>query len=154
MKENSTVYRELLPQDIEVVRPLWEKQREYHAAISELFRPTFFSFTFDQRMRGLLVEGKRLQIILAETEDTQEAVGYCISALVAKQGEIASLFVDKQFRRRGIGGEFMNRALEWLKQNSAETIRIEVLANNDPALAFYSQFGFVPRTCVLQQPPR
>lgn len=153
MRKSDIIYRELPVEEIEAVRPLWDKLREHHEAISDNFRPTFRNITFDQRKRRLLVDGKRLKIIVAETAEAGEAVGYCIASLAEQKGEIDSLFVADLCRGMGIGAEFMTRALHWLKEHSANTIHIEVLAENQPALGFYAKFGFVPRTCVLQQRP-
>ncbi|HMM22260.1 MAG TPA: GNAT family N-acetyltransferase [Selenomonadales bacterium] len=153
MEDKGVIYRELPAEELEALRPLWDKLREHHEVISELFRPTFRTITFDQRKQRLLTGGKQLKIIVAETAEAGGAVGYCIASLDGRKGEIDSLFVAGEYRGRGIGAEFMARSLHWLREHSADAIHIEVLAENEPALGFYAKFGFVPRTCVLQQRP-
>jgi N-acetylglutamate synthase len=55
-----------------------------------------------------------------------------------------SIHVDEAHRRRGLGLAVMAALLEWGAEQGATTAYLQVLGDNDPALAFYERLGFAP----------
>ena len=53
------------------------------------------------------------------------------------------IVTDKEFRKRGYGGQIVNSILDWGKQNQAHTGYLQVMLNNVPALHLYSKIGFI-----------
>ncbi|MCM1102733.1 MAG: GNAT family N-acetyltransferase [Clostridium sp.] len=86
------------------------------------------------------------QILIAEYD------GIAAGFAAFSPDEIAWLYVDTAYCRRGIGKALLNHALQCraksIRSVDAETlencadVRIEVLSGNLPAIALYSSFGF------------
>lgn len=55
---------------------------------------------------------------------------------------ILSFAVAKTHRRGGIGTEIFSSALRWARISGARTAWLQVVSNNEPALALYRKFGF------------
>ena len=53
-----------------------------------------------------------------------------------------NILVDRSYRRRGLGGRLMNRAIEWARRHGLRGIRLETQTNNLPACHFYQAMGF------------
>jgi ribosomal-protein-alanine N-acetyltransferase len=60
----------------------------------------------------------------------------------ARWARLYSLAVDPAARRRGLAQLLLNHGLEALKSEGFATARLEVRADNAPALALYDAFGF------------
>jgi len=94
-----------------------------------------------------------MQVLLA-VPGGRDPVGYCVSTVdAAGRGEIDSLFIDEQFRGRGLGRKMVSNAMAWLDEKHAKPIAVSVLAGNDAALRLYEKFGFQTRTILLQHVP-
>ncbi|MEN6343331.1 MAG: GNAT family N-acetyltransferase, partial [Methanospirillum sp.] len=77
-------------------------------------------------------------------------VGYCIaSGAPGGHGEVESIFVDRAYRDRGIGGALLEHALAWMDELGTVEQALSVFAGNDRALPFYERHGFAPRFVVL-----
>src|SRR5262245_26172389 len=115
MNDNSPafVYRTVGADGIDVVRPLWEKLRAYHAPLLDE-RPPFLVEPRKQVLLNKAASG-RLRIELVSVNASGADVAYCISTVSADRcGEIDSIFVDERHRGCGIGSELLRRALAWL----------------------------------------
>lgn len=142
--------RELLDE----VEPLWVGLKEHHKERSEQFRHEFEAITFDIRKRMLedkAYEGSVLVEVARDT-DAGKAVGYCISSVNRfKQGELESIFVEAEFRGRGIGDRLIKRSIAWMDETGARAKVIAVVTGNEQALGFYAHYGFLPRQYILKQ---
>ena len=93
-----------------------------------------------------------MRIDLARDIKTDKLIGYCVSTVNQdKQGEIESIYIEKDYRRRGIGGNFMKKALAWMDGLSVTKRVIGVAAGNEEAFPFYARYGFYPRVTILKQ---
>lgn len=61
-----------------------------------------------------------------------------------KATEVRSIFVQEQFRRRGIGQRLILEFLQWSKEQQAQAAEIDVFTSNQRAIAFYKHLGFRP----------
>ena len=145
------VYEVLKSEEIDLIKPLWERLRNMHAEKSEHFEGNFRKFTFDFRKAGLL-NAEKLNLLIVK--DADEPVGYCISTVSKTEGDIESLFLEKAYRKYGIGNELMKRSIEWIKRNNPESISVTVAAGNEDVLDFYRRFGFEVSTLKLKMPER
>ena len=143
------VYRTIGADGIDAVRPLWEKLRAYHAPLLDERPP----FLFEPRKQGILSKAAagKLRIELVSTTSQAADMAYCISSVSADGcGEVDSMFVEEQFRGRGVGSELLRRALAWLDSAGASSKVVTVAYDNQGALALYKRFGFHPRKISLQ----
>jgi ribosomal protein S18 acetylase RimI-like enzyme len=69
-----------------------------------------------------------------------EIAAYCLYRDDGDHYFLRQLFVDRGFRRRGIA----THLLDWMYKHiwSDKKVRLEVLAHNKDAIAFYQEYGF------------
>lgn len=100
----------------------------------------------EDRMVGWL-DGE-YQAILFEHDGT--VVGYALYKEESEWLYLRQFFVVPDFRRRGIG----RCALNWLMSHvwkNAERIRLDVLAGNTEAIAFWREMGFESYCLTMEQ---
>lgn len=61
-----------------------------------------------------------------------------------RHGHIFLLYVQREYRRQGIGRALMQYAIGWAKQRGDRQLGLQVFHINEPAIALYSQLGFKP----------
>ncbi len=139
--------------DLDLIKPLWEKLNLHHIEISENFKNSILIRTWEFRKTVILNKSKDILLDYV-IEETNSIIAYCISTIDKndeKTGEIDSLFVDKNFRNYGVGKTLMEKAIEWLIIKGTETQRLVVGAGNEDVLSFYKQFDFYPRSIKLER---
>ena len=142
---------------LDEVAGLWSRLKARHAAASEHFGPEIMATDFSQRKSGLLEKAGIAGVRVDRAIDGQ--TGYCIAYCISSvdrhsKGEIDSIYVEPEFRGRGIGRNLMRRALAWLDERGVESVVVSILMGNEAVLDFYAKFGFYPRSMMLAQPAR
>lgn len=85
--------------------------------------------------------------LVAEIEE--KIVGYLIGLVRWRNvGHILAIAVDKNHRRKGVGSALIINALDRLKKNGANHVKLEVRASNESAQKFYNKVGFKPKGAV------
>ena len=75
--------------DLDIIRPLWEKLNAHHITVSKYFKDSRTATTFDMRKKQLMEKSYQgaLRIDLARDATTKEYIGYCVTSVdQAKQG--------------------------------------------------------------------
>jgi len=147
-------YIKLNKDQIDVIKPLWDKLREHHEELSPYFTDVYAEFTFKDRKEELLKKSENgiLRIDMVKDEETGQFIGYCISSISDEsEGEVDSLYLDDNYRSSGIGNKLMERALTWMDEMGVKTKKIMVAAGNEDTLSFYSRYGFFPKHIILEQ---
>jgi len=135
---------------IEVIKNLWEKNRQYHENSSEYFSEAYRSICFDERIKDFgWFNEETLKITVAK--DKGEYIGYCISTIIECKGEMASLHVDESRRGIGVGKELVVEHLKWMKDSNCKVIGVTVSQENQHTISFYRKLGFYPNTLYMQQ---
>jgi ribosomal protein S18 acetylase RimI-like enzyme len=145
-------YLERTQKELDIIRPLWHKLQEHHKAVSKYFKDSPSTVTFDTRKKQLIdkIREGALRIDLAKDFDTGKYIGYCVTSLThEKQGEIESIYVEKSYRRSGIGDTLMTRALAWLERMAVAKTIIGVSEGNESVFDFYRRYDFYPRVTIL-----
>ena len=68
---------------------------------------------------------------------------YLISNLIAPEGELYRIAVEKAQRERGIGKRLLSFAIEELTSRGLSSFFLEVREQNAPARALYGSLGFI-----------
>lgn len=147
-------YTETDAEGLDKLASLWQKLNDLHGELSEHFSASYPENTFLKRKRELLNKssGGAMRIYLARDKDTGKIVGYCVSTISRQnKGEIDSIYIEDGYRRLGIGDYLMKKALCWLQKKSANRVVVEVIVSNEAAFGFYRQYGFYPRSTILEQ---
>ncbi len=79
---------------------------------------------------------------LATEED--QPVGFVLCRRAADEGEILSMGVVPEERRRGLGRRLVAAALEAASAAGAESLYLEVAEDNRAARGLYQKLGFSP----------
>ncbi len=69
--------------------------------------------------------------------------GICGLRVIAGEGEITNVSVDRNYRKRGIGAAMLEHVLEEGKKLGIEAFTLEVRCSNQPAIRLYEKFGFI-----------
>jgi RimJ/RimL family protein N-acetyltransferase len=149
-------YLEKNQNDLDIIRPLWDKLNAHHITVSKYFKDTRAVTTFDMRKKQLMEKSYQgaLRIDLARDAVTKEYIGYCVTSVdPEKQGEIESIYVEKDYRLSGIGDSLMTRALAWLETVTEKKTILTVAEGNEGVFAFYRRHNFYPRVTVLLHRP-
>ncbi|PZM82983.1 hypothetical protein DLH72_04105 [Candidatus Gracilibacteria bacterium] len=85
--------------------------------------------------------------LIAEVEE--KAVGFISGYLrtnswwtYKKNAYIDHVFVEEEFRGKGIGKKLFEKFEKWAKKNKADLLTIEVLPENTDAIEIYKKLGF------------
>lgn len=102
------------------------------------------------RMRGWITTGGYTAVIF---EEDGEAVAYALYREDATEIYLRQLFVMRHLRRKGIG----RRAVEVLKSQlwpTTKRLTVEVLTQNQSAIAFWRAMGYQDYSLALEILPR
>jgi ribosomal-protein-alanine N-acetyltransferase len=95
-------------------------------------------------------------ILLADPSDPLQRCGLvalsdsCLSGFALTSwlrhetsAELEGVFVDRAYRRQGIGAALVAACMTWAANAGATTVRLEVRGSNAAALALYKRYGFL-----------
>ncbi|MBN2796391.1 MAG: GNAT family N-acetyltransferase [Clostridia bacterium] len=129
-----------------MIKPLWNKLRDYHKHVSQFFTEDFHMDNFQKRAE-LISNKEHIQILVAYDDETP--VGYLIASVHDQQGEIDSLFIEESYRGQEIGEYMMLETIAWMKSFRPTAIVVSVAYGNQ-VMPFYEKFGFLPRSVILK----
>lgn len=142
----NTVFTEIDIGQAHRIKHLWQRLNELHQDNSMYHKNHFASFTFEDRMSDLAGRDK-LKIFCAFREENLFA--YCLASIDGDEGEIDSLFVEKNSRISGVGSKLMEMAEVWFEAENITKITVSVAHGNEKALPFYNKHGFYERMILL-----
>ena len=82
------------------------------------------------------VEGKVVGFMLCRLKRVPAYMG---GVLV---GELSDMWIDSSARRMGIGDKLSRLAIDWMRQQGAHSIEIQVLKDNEASWKLYERMGF------------
>ena len=140
--------------DLDIIKPLWTNLKNHHADISSHFQETYQAADFENRKEELLKKSSpnNMRVEVVSDCDKNCFVGYCISSISDEgKGEIDSIYLEKEYRKLGLGKEMVKRAMEWMESQDTDELKIVVAVGNEDLLPFYSSFNFFPRHLILEK---
>jgi ribosomal-protein-alanine N-acetyltransferase len=97
------------------------------------------------------------QILLAEPSDPLlrcglvadsggKVAGFAVASRLRQEtvAEVEGLFVERDYRRQGVGSALIAACMTWAAKAGASRVRLEVRASNAAAHALYRRHGFSP----------
>ncbi len=110
------------------------------SVIDELTRPHVLA----ERVVGT---GRRMFL----SRDGARVVGFAaVRADEADRIELAGIVVLQSMTGRGIGGPLLDAAVEWARESGFRTMVVKTEADNDRALRFYRDRGFVEHARMVE----
>ena len=76
------------------------------------------------------------------TDDSGRPIAYMLGRIIAPEGEIYRIAVEKEHRKRGIGYRLLSFALKTERGRGLECTFLEVRSQNAAAIALYRAHGF------------
>lgn len=139
--------------EIDIIKPLWEKLNLIHLDKSVNFKSKYENFTFYKRMESIYKKAEKgiIKLDVLLDNDGREYVGYCLSSIEDNLGEIESIFIEKKYRKQGLGDKLVQSALKWFELKEIENIEINVVYANDGVLPFYERHGFHIGNYILKR---
>lgn len=136
---------------LDSVKILWQELNKLHLEKSLYYKEFYANNTFEARKESLLSTARKGRLCIMLAYDADMIVGYCIASVVDDTGEIDSIYVSNNYRKMGIAGNLMDKALDWLKQSNAKKMVIKVSVGNEEVFGFYAKYGFYPCLTELQR---
>lgn len=84
------------------------------------------------------------RFILALDEDSDELFGYAIMRTLFEEGEVLSVAVRPDLRRKGIGRRMMKTLMCDASSRGVTKMFLEVRQSNEAARSMYTSLGFLP----------
>ncbi|PKL67235.1 MAG: N-acetyltransferase [Methanobacteriales archaeon HGW-Methanobacteriales-1] len=140
--------------DLDLIKPLWTNLKNHHSNISSHFQEKYHAANFENRKEELLKKSSpdNMRVEVVSDCDKDCFVGYCISSISDEgKGEIDSIYLEKEYRKLGLGKEMVKRAMEWMESQDTDELKIVVAVGNEDLLPFYSSFNFFPRHLILEK---
>lgn len=101
---------------------------------------------FDDAWDGLTVHSVLAQfgagVLIAELEDAEEVVGYCIYQIIFEVAEVLRIATHGGFQKRGVALGLLDELDRRCRAKEVERILLEVRADNASALRLYEKQGF------------
>ncbi|MGQ9718677.1 MAG: ribosomal protein S18-alanine N-acetyltransferase [Nitrososphaerales archaeon] len=85
-------------------------------------------------------------------EENGHILGYAIFSSKDDKGNVISIAVLPEFRRRGIGSKLLEEGLEFLSKKVKE-VELQVRVGNREAINFYRRFGFREKCLIYNYYP-
>lgn len=139
---------------IDRIEPVWEELNKSHSEKSPFFSNDFKHFKFIHRKKELEIKAISGLVRVTLCEDKENNVlGFTVASIEDNIGEIDSICVKSNLRKKGIGTSLMNNQMNWFKQMNVKKIKVVVVYGNEDAFSFYQQFGLFPRAVILTSSP-
>jgi ribosomal protein S18 acetylase RimI-like enzyme len=132
--------------DLEEIVRLSKKLGRDESAMDSMISPSPSEFQ-SPKLDSLRTLKARTQLFLSpklkEKLWATRLVGSASHGLTrAKEGYICDCFVEKSYRRRGIGKALVKAMLEWFINKGVECVEADVYSSNVPSLKLFKKLGF------------
>jgi len=127
---------------------------QIHYQKSPNFKKRFQDLKWEQRKTSILEKSEGLLLNYVIELNSNKLIAYCISTISKgcnEVGEIDSIYVIEEYRKKGIGKQLVDEATRWFDLKNVKTQKLTVAAGNENILDFYRQFGFYPLHIVMQR---
>ncbi len=143
------VFREATLEDVEALAPLVVRLKRLNEEFDPLLKTREEAIEIAKKYLREALEGGKSVILVAE--EAGKVIGILKSDLIERcfyeprlEGRIIEFYIMPEFRRRGIGRQFIEEAIQRLKARGAQLITAEFPSLNEIAVSFYEKLGFRP----------
>jgi len=99
-------------------------------------------FEFHKRtIRKNLQDNKQCWIVV---EEKGTIIGFGSTYIKKDRGIIESVYVAKEFQRKGYGMKIIKHLVSWLKSKKVKHIESNLLVKNTPSIKLHEKIGFKP----------
>jgi diamine N-acetyltransferase len=139
--------------DLGLITSLRKKARQFHVERSTYFKELITGMSIEETNKQLLQRAVGgLLLDLVKDLETGHLVGYCLATInEEKHGEIASIYIEPEYRRYRIGYKLIERALDWMDKHGVTRKMLHIWAGNEGVMDFYRHFHFEVRGIYMEQ---
>ena len=141
------IFREIDFDEIELIYELWNENAEHHRLTSEYFKSNSSKVLFQDRVEDWK-KCKEIKTTIIENENIN--IGYCISSINNKYGNIESIFIKENMRKKGIGKKVILEHIKWMKSNECKRINVATSYGNKDAIEFYKKLNILPKKIIFE----
>lgn len=143
--------------DLQAIASLWMGLARYHEPKSSYFElAPGAERKFASYVRRLM---KRKDVAVFVAQKNSGLVGYLIAKIkeekpvfkLRKRGHITDLFVEKDYRRQGIGRKLVKEALAWFRSRNLQFVEISVYVKNISGKIAWKRMGFKEHMILLRR---
>ena len=155
--ENNLI-RKPTSEDLPALIPLWIGESDFHHELDpEYYTPT--ASDEDKQFEKYFLDALATNdpyFLIAEMEE--KVVGFVMykkgkadyfDTNIVDFGEVLELFVDPDFRKKGIGEKLVNEVEKFFKEEGLAYLKLEASSRNDNAIKFYQEHGFEDHVTVM-----
>ena len=149
--------RRAFSDDLQAIASLWRGLARYHEPKS-----TYFELApgaerkFASYVRRSM---KRKDVAVFVAQKNSKLVGYLIAKIkeekpvfkLRKRGTITELFVEKGYRRRGVGRKLVKKALAWFRNRNLQFAELSVYVKNISGKIAWKRMGFEEHMTVMRR---
>lgn len=135
--------------DLEILSKKSLELLKYHQKFDKYFSPSINAKGLLKSFLKKSIYSKNYYLIVAELD--KKIVGYALATLsfrppIFKHREIGfinDVYVDENFRRKGVGKLFLREMLNWFKDNNINNIELAVHSMNNLGNEFWEKEKFL-----------
>jgi ribosomal protein S18 acetylase RimI-like enzyme len=149
--------KQATPSDVQAIVNMERKLLQYHALKNKYFKPApDAEEKFEKYLRGLIGE-KDAAVFVAQ--ENGKLVGYLVARVledppvlkIRRKGVITDIFVERGYRKRGIGQKLTERALKWFRKQNLQFAELSVYVKNTSGKIFWKQMGFENHMAIMRK---
>jgi ribosomal protein S18 acetylase RimI-like enzyme len=139
--------RKANPNDLPAITDLAGKMVDFHRSLDNYYKPLSAYKNLEKELAGELADKNSLFLVI---EKDNKIIGYFRGSIEPapayaspkKIGVIYDIYVQKEYRKQGVGEALMKEILEWFQSKNIKNIELSVDARNNNAINFWKKFGF------------
>jgi len=151
------IIREYQDSDKELLKTTIESLMDYVVSTDPIKRIRRMPGYGDVELERTLEKIKKNKGKIYFAESDSKVVGYAscfittqskdnlLEVIPTKLGQLEDLYVEKQYRKKGIGKLLINKVEEYLRKQGCDSIWVEVFASNNKAYEYYKKSEFIDR---------
>lgn len=139
------------PEDLNAILRLWNEQYNYHYDLD----PQYYvlnPLALSREYLNKLLANDEPHILIAVVNNS--VIGFItfeigneeyLDTNIKTYGNVIELFVDKEYRRKGVGELLMENAEEYFKSKGIKWVKLQISSFNKDATHFYEELDYKNR---------
>ncbi len=95
------------------------------------------------------IKSKKDYWIIAEFKN--KIIGFAFADIFNRDGWLRMNYLNKDFRKKGIGKKLTERRIDWFKKQKIKNIYAQVFVKNDSSIKNLKKFKFIPSSIIYER---
>ena len=145
--------------DLEDLHQLWIQLIEYHHDIGNIGGFIYKSDRYDDLRKHLEKEIQHNKFCVMVAKLDGQSIGFAKANILSYPTffednvfcMIGQIFVQEEFRGKGIGSRLINTIEEWAKEKDINQVRLGLNYKNKRSFSFYEKLDYKPTSITLKK---